>query len=337
VSRARIAARMGVLAWVLSSLVAPTALAHPLRFAVLHLTEHDDGTVAVSFRFSGSEARPGGVTPVLPAECRLQGEPVITPVDYGEARRFTMACGPGGLAGATIRLEGLDADPDLQALVRIDHHDGRSTSSLLSSGAPEVHVAGPSSGSALRPYLALGVEHILEGVDHLLFVLGLMLLVGLRWRLVGTITAFTVGHSITLALAVLGLVRVPSAPVEAAIALSILLVAVELARSGLDPARKPTLTQRYPALVAGVFGLLHGLGFAGALMEVGLPQAQLPMALLGFNLGVELGQLLFVAIVAVGMTAARRLRMRPMRWPRTVAVYAMGSVAVYYVLDRLVA
>jgi hydrogenase/urease accessory protein HupE len=308
-------------------MAAPTA-AHPLRFAVLHLAEHGDGTVDVSFRFSGSEARPGGVTPVLPAQCKPMGEPVPSPVAYGEGRRFTVDCGPGGLTGAAVRLEGLDADPELQALVRVERPGGHVVSATLDATAPSVRIPARSTDTALGAYLALGVRHILEGVDHLLFVLGLMLLVGLRWALLATITAFTVGHSVTLALATLGLVHVPAPPVEAAIALSILLVAVELARR--RPDHDPTLTRRHPGIVAGLFGLLHGLGFAGALAEVGLPRDQLAHALLGFNLGVELGQLVFVALVLVAMTAAHQLELRPMRWPRAAAVYAMGTLAVYY-------
>jgi hydrogenase/urease accessory protein HupE len=182
-------------------------------------------------------------------------------------------------------------------------------------------------------YLALGVEHILGGFDHLLFVLVLFLLARSWWSVAGTVSAFTVAHSITLGAATLGLVAVPGPPVEAAIALSIVLVAVEIvhARRG-----RPSLTERRPWLVAFAFGLLHGLGFAGALRDVGLPQHAIPLALLFFNVGVELGQLAFVAAIATLAAALNRIVPRLRRLDVAVA-YAIGVVASYWVVERTVA
>jgi hypothetical protein len=314
------------------------AAAHPLQFGVLHISEHTDGTVEVAYRYSGSEARPGGVVPVLPKQCVPVGSVSHVPVAYGEGQHMRARCGPDGLAGTRIGLRGLEDAGDVQVLVRVERADGTVLSATLVGDAAELHVPAGSARAHFTPYLALGVRHILEGVDHLLFVLGIMLLVGLRWALVATITSFTIGHSVTLALAALGLVSVPAAPVEAAIALSILLVAWELARAHVASADgQPSLTRRHPGLVAGLFGLLHGLGFAGALTEVGLPQGHLVAALLGFNLGVELGQLLFVAAVLAALVAARRLPLGSLRWPRTAAIYGIGSLAAYFLIDRLTA
>ena len=183
-------------------------------------------------------------------------------------------------------------------------------------------------------YLGLGVEHILLGIDHLLFVLGLMLLVPGTRRLVATVTAFTIAHSVTLALAVLGVVNVPSGPVEAIIALSIFFVAAEivLLRHG-----KGAMTARVPWIVAGTFGLLHGFGFAGAIAEVGLPHGDVPLALLLFNLGVEAGQLAFIAVVLGVLSLARRLPTHTPRWAGFAVPYAMGSIALFWVLERCAA
>lgn len=184
---------------------------------------------------------------------------------------------------------------------------------------------------AARRYTALGIEHILLGIDHLLFVLGLLLLVRGGWMLVKTITAFTLAHSITLGLATLGFVQVPSRPVEAAIALSIVFVAVEVvhARQG-----RLGLAARHPWVVAFAFGLLHGFGFAGALAEIGLPPGEIPVALLFFNVGVEFGQLLFVGLVLGVKLALDRLRIAWPAWAEALPAYAIGTVAAYWFIER---
>jgi hydrogenase/urease accessory protein HupE len=181
-------------------------------------------------------------------------------------------------------------------------------------------------------YLGLGVEHILFGVDHLLFVLCLLLLVREIRKLLATVTAFTLAHSITLAAATLGFVRVPAAPVEATIALSIVFLARELSRG---EHLRSAVTRSYPWLVAFSFGLLHGLGFAGALAEVGLPQREIPLALFAFNVGVELGQLAFIATVLFLVRGFRLLPLRMPSWSSVAAGYAIGSVAAFWVFARL--
>jgi hydrogenase/urease accessory protein HupE len=183
-----------------------------------------------------------------------------------------------------------------------------------------------------RAYTLLGIEHILGGIDHLLFVLGLMLIVRNKWTLVKTITAFTVAHSITLGAATLGWVHIAQPPVEAVIALSILFLASELAKQRRGHAG---LTERWPWIVAFTFGLLHGFGFAGALREVGLPESDIPLALLTFNVGVEIGQLLFVGAVLLALTALRRVFLRLPAWIQAAPAYGIGTMAAFWWLQRM--
>jgi len=194
--------------------------------------------------------------------------------------------------------------------------------------------ASQSSWAVVGEYLSLGVEHILLGIDHLLFVLALLLITRGTWLLVETVTAFTIAHSITLALATLGSVHIPTAPIEALIALSIMFVAVEVVH--LHDGRE-SLTARMPWIVAFAFGLLHGLGFASALSEVGLPAGHVPSALLFFNIGVEIGQLAFIAAVLGFVSLVGRIRFARPRWAALTTPYAIGSVAVSWVIERVAA
>lgn len=241
---------------------------------------------------------------------------------------------PGGLAGDEIRIEGLPGSIT-DVLARVEREDGTTQVARLIPSRPRFIVESPADGSSVAwTYLVLGVRHILGGVDHLLFVLALILIVDSRRRLLLTVTAFTLAHSITLAMATLGLVYVPQAPVEAAIALSIVFVAAEIVH-GLQG--RPGLTARAPWVVAFSFGLLHGLGFAGALAEVGLPERAIPLALLFFNVGVELGQVFFVGGVwTVLLVLHRPDRVWP-RWARAVPAYAIGAVAMFWVIERTLA
>jgi hydrogenase/urease accessory protein HupE len=248
-----------------------------------------------------------------------------------------------GLAGHTVTIEGLSAT-STDVLVRVESLGGAiQTERLSPTRTAFVVQATPSAGEVAATYLRLGVEHILFGFDHLLFVLALVILVR-DWRRVAvTVTAFTIAHSITLAAATLGLVNVPGPPVEATIALSIVLVAVEIlnVRRG-----QPSFTARLPWLVAFSFGLLHGFGFAGALAEVGLPQHAIPVALLFFNVGVEIGQLVFVAAV---LSVIRLLRYAAsQRWDAALVnrafdrldvtiAYGIGIVAAYWLIERTTA
>jgi hydrogenase/urease accessory protein HupE len=239
---------------------------------------------------------------------------------------------PGGLIGQALRIDGLSSSVT-DVLVRVERSDGTTqVTRLLPSNPAFVVEASAGRGEMARTYLGLGVQHILLGVDHLLFVLALLLIVKGVGRVVTTVTAFTVAHSITLAAATLGLVHVPNPPVEAAIALSIVFVAAEIVR-GLQG--RPGLTARWPWVAAFTFGLLHGFGFAGALSEIGLPQNAIPLALFFFNVGVELGQLIFVGAFAIAAMLLARARIRWPRWAEMAPAYAIGSIAMFWVIQRV--
>lgn len=244
----------------------------------------------------------------------------------------TVRCGSAGLKG-TMSVEGVGQKYSA-AIVKVTWLDGGSHAYTITAAQPSVQLYGSADdrrGNAeiARAYTILGVQHILSGYDHLLFVAGLLFLVGFRRRLVGTITAFTLAHSITLACSVFGLIALRSPPVEASIALSIVMVASEALRA------RDTLARRLPALVSFLFGLVHGLGFAGALKDIGLPQSHLPLALLTFNLGVEIGQLLVVALAF----AIVHLPVLP-RWrevARRPALYGIGMLVAYWSWQRIAA
>jgi hydrogenase/urease accessory protein HupE len=239
---------------------------------------------------------------------------------------------PGGMADQTIYIDGLGTTLT-DVLVRVERLDGTTLVHRVEPSQPSLVLeASPSLLSVAGTYFVLGVEHILSGIDHLSFVLALLLLVKGRRRLVGTITAFTVAHSVTLAVATLGWVNVPGAPVEAVIALSIVFVAAEIVHGHQG---REGVTARAPWIVAFVFGLLHGFGFAGALHEVGLPGHAIPTALFLFNVGVEVGQLLFVAAVLVLVALSRRPLASVPRWATVVPAYAIGAVAMFWTLQRI--
>jgi hydrogenase/urease accessory protein HupE len=225
--------------------------------------------------------------------------------------------------------------PVIDVLVRLQRSDDTTQVVRLTPSTPAFVVeAAPRWTQVAATYLGLGIEHILLGVDHLLFVLAMLLLVRSWGRLLATITAFTVAHSITLAAATLGFVHVPPQPVEAAIALSIVFVAAEIVHGRMG---RTGLTERWPWVVAFVFGLLHGLGFASALREVGLPEGAIPAALLFFNLGVELGQLAFVEVVLALLASLRSLQLSTPAWSWRLASYGIGAVAMYWTIERVVA
>lgn len=242
----------------------------------------------------------------------------------------------GSLEGQRLTIEGLEGTIT-DVLVQIRLLDGEQRRLLIRPQSPSVTLNLATAPELEAPaYFRLGVEHIAGGLDHLMFVLALLLLVGLRWRILGAVTAFTVGHSLTLAAASLGWVKVPSQIIEALVALSIVLVAVEVARSRL---RESTLLRRRPWLVALLFGLLHGFAFAGALSDIGLPRQDLIAALLLFNLGVEAGQILFVAIAVAAWLGLRRMGERAPgvleAGARLAPAYLIGPYAAFLFLDRL--
>lgn len=239
----------------------------------------------------------------------------------------------GGLSGATVSIDGLGRT-SVETLLRIEYLDGSALIHRILPDAPRYRVSEPPGLSqVIATYTVLGIEHILMGVDHLLFVLVLLMLVGDLHKLVWTITAFTAAHSITLSLAALDVIRIPVPPVEACIALSIVFVAAEIIHSRRGRAG---LAERSPWLVAFAFGLLHGLGFAAALGEIGLPHTDIPAALLFFNVGVEIGQLLFVAAFLCLAWLLRQSRIRAPEFAQQLPAYAIGSLAAFWTIERTV-
>jgi HupE/UreJ protein len=318
-----------------ATLVAWPVLAHRLSPAFFGLTETAPGVYAVQWKVSLSGGLASALEPKVPQGCSLSGD--VRTYVLNEDVRFqhgTMSC-PGGIGGREFKVDGLELT-QTDVLLRVDYLDGSTSNQRLTPAEPSVVIpARPSAFEVVRTYTVLGIGHILGGVDHLLFVLALLLLVRGLGRLIATVTAFTLAHSVTLAAATLGFVHVPSAPVEATIALSILFLASELARKGA--AARADLTTRFPWLVAFSFGLLHGFGFAGALSEVGVPQKAVPLALLFFNVGVEIGQLLFIAsVLSLGWLVRRAALRAPGWWPRAAA-YGIGSVAAFWVVQRTAA
>lgn len=317
--------------------VASVAHAHPLAPSLLELRQTDGGRFAVRWKTSAFRPTGARLAPILPEWCTRVGDETTQDDPAALERRFTVDCGERGLRGATLGVADLDVSRTL-ALVRVELADGTLVRELLDGARPATVV--PERQTRLdvaRQYLELGIEHLLTGIDHLLFVLCLCLLVPERRTLAWTITAFTAGHSVTLTLATLGLVRFPQSVAETAIAFSIVLLAAELLRDGGGVAQTPppaSWIRRRPWAMAFTFGLLHGLGFAGALSDVGLPQSDIPAALLTFNLGIEIGQLAFVLALLLLARLARPLLVRlPERAVRLPA-YAIGCLAAFWFWSR---
>ncbi|NGZ10598.1 MAG: HupE/UreJ family protein [Nitrospira sp. LK70] len=322
--------RVGTVMMLLLFLTLPAA-AHEVRPAYLELHETASGEFALLWK----TPMRGEMRLALSVEFsgRTEKSTAVVRRETGDAAVQTWrmkAIDP--LRGQSVRLVGLEGTMT-DALVRAEFADGTSWTQRLTPQQPAAVIPVRQSSLAVAGlYLKLGVEHILRGIDHLLFVLALLIITQGTWRLVKTITAFTIAHSITLAMATLGFVQVPQAPVEAVIALSIVFVATEIVHGRYG---REGLAARAPWIVAFAFGLLHGFGFAGALSEVGLPQGQIPVTLLFFNLGVEAGQLLFIAAVLSAMALVRLLRRPLPRWIEWAPAYAIGTVAMFWVIQRV--
>ena len=307
--------------------------AHEVRPAYLELRETAPETYDVLWKVP---ARGGNMRLSLQIEFPADTSNVTTSrtlfANEASTERWSVKR-PNGLTGGTIHIAGLTATMT-DVLVRMERLDGTTQVTRLTPSAPSFVVEpAPRALAVTRTFTVLGIEHILLGLDHLLFVLGLLLIVGQRWGLLfKTITAFTLAHSVTLALATLGFVHVPQAPVEAVIALSIMFVACEIIHQRQG---QSGLTERWPWVVAFAFGLLHGFGFAGALSEVGLPQNHIPAALFFFNVGVEIGQIAFITVVLTLIVWARRIPLRLPRWAELVPPYAIGSIAMFWVVQRI--
>jgi len=301
------------------ALLAQAAGAHEMSMAEMEMRQISAGEFLWQWTASGAKPAAQELTPVWPEGCTSEPESNL------------LRCGEAGFRG-TMKVEGVGKRYSA-AIVRIYWLDGQTRVYTMTAGQPTVRVYGSADdrrgmGEIAQAYTVLGIEHILSGYDHLMFVFALLFLVGFNRRLVWTITAFTAAHSVTLALAALGLLTLRSPPVEATIALSIVLVAGEALH------QRQTLARRWPALVAFLFGLVHGLGFAGALKEIGLPENYLSVALLTFNVGVEIGQLM---TVAAAWLAYRLVRQLPaMLKARQAMLYAIGAMAAYWSCMRIV-
>src|SRR3982751_5410089 len=306
--------------------------------AYLQVTQVDQDTYDVLWKIPAiDEATTLKVKPRFP-----DGTEALTAVRSTFSRGVTVQRWrvrvPGGLDGQAVIFSQL-SETRIDVLARLVRLDGSAQLERILPVSPRF-VAKPNPGSLVvaRTYTVLGIEHILTGFDHLLYVLGMLILVGGWRRIVVTMSAFTATHSLTLTAAALGWVHVPQPPVEACIALSILFVAREIVQTHRG---RPGITARWPWVVSFTFGLMHGFGFAGALAEVGLPQSSIPIALLFFNIGVEIGQLMFVAavltVIALGWRAAQRLRVPQAAWFWRIAPYAIGSVASFWLVERVTA
>ena len=311
--------------------ITSAAFSHELRPAYLEIRESGNDTFDVLWKVPGRGDLRLALYVRFPESCEAVQEPVVYASGDAFIERWKVRC-PDGLVGETIAVDGLSTTMT-DVLVRINWSEGATETTRLDAATTEFVVAGAPSWFQLAwAYTFMGIEHILLGIDHLLFVLGLLLIVPNRWALVKTITAFTIAHSITLALAVLGVVNVPSQPVDAAIALSIVFLGAEIIHTRHG---HRGLTASYPWVVSFGFGLLHGLGFAGALTSLGLPAGDIPIALLFFNVGVEIGQLMFVAFFLTLGWAFRTLEVKWPQWSQPVPAYSIGTVAMYWFIGRL--
>jgi hydrogenase/urease accessory protein HupE len=316
---------------VLLFLGALQARAHTSLPGYLELQEISPGSFDLVWKVPTAEGPPPAIYPVFPVNCAMSKPLVAEQTPGAILERGSLECGAKGLDGAAIAISGLNVTI-LDVLVRIIFADGSSVQRILKPLEMSfvVHKDGKNRIDAWG-YFTLGVGHILYGIDHLLFVLGLLLIVRGTGLLLKTITAFTVAHTITLGLAVFGVVHIAPTPVEAVIALSIVFLAVELAQHHRG---KEGLTYRQPWIVAFAFGLLHGFGFAGTLSRLGIPSGDIPQALLFFNLGVEGGQLAFVAVFLGFVLSLRSLEIHWPAWTQRVPAYAIGSIASFWLLQR---
>ena len=309
-----------------------SANAHESRPAYLQLTLEEAGLVRVLLKVPARGDRRLALYPNLPADCQPINEPSAFLVDNAYTERSAYRC-EQSLFGRAVAIDGL-ASTLTDVLVRVQRADGSTQVARLTPSSPSFQVeAVPGNLSLAVTYVTIGIKHILLGIDHLLFVLALLLVARELRTLVWTITAFTVAHSLTLAAATLGFLNWPQDPVEVVIALSIVFMAGEIAR---DAGERSGIAWQRTWSVAFVFGLLHGLGFAGALSEIGLPENAVPLALLFFNVGVEIGQLVFVFTVFAVIGLVRRWTSLRPSFTRTAVAYGIGTIASFWTIQRVV-
>ena len=308
-------------------------LADEFRPALLELNERDGGWVDLTWKVPMRGNQVLALTPVLPEFLEQIGPGLARQVSGAWLETRSYRAGQQTLNGVTLVIDGLSSIP-VDVLLRVKLGDGTEHSAILRSGFNSFTIPEQVTRVDLAiSYWRMGTIHILEGYDHLLFLLTLLLIVSGIWPLLKTVTAFTLAHSLTLALATLGLLYIPPVPTEAVISLSIVLLAVEVVRKNQG---QFTLSERYPWLVAFTFGLVHGLGFAGALAEIGVPRGEVTLALLMFNLGVETGQVMFVVVVSLLLAWLHRLNSHSALGLARATPYAIGGMAMFWTIQRIV-
>ena len=305
--------------------------AHESRPALLNIIEKEPGWFEVTWKVPVLAGYDLDIQPVLPDSLAPYGPPANHDIPGAQVQYSTYEAKDGSLAGGTITIDGLTAT-QIDVMIRINFADGSSQSTILRPTNPSYTVPSQDTRGAIAwIYMRLGIEHILQGIDHLLFVLGLLLIVGSRWMLLKTITAFTIAHSITLGIATLGYASAPLPPLNVAIALSILFLGPEIVKVWRG---ETSFTIRHPWVVAFAFGLLHGFGFASGLSTNGLPSAEIPVALLLFNVGVEIGQLFFVLVIVMLERSFRTLEIRWPRWAEALPGYTVGGLGAFWTIQR---
>ena len=323
--------------WFASLMIALSALAaahaHEIRPAYLNLKETAPGQYDVMWRTPVLSGIPLPLVLQMPEGVRNLRAPQTDELTDSRVERRSIDAGPAGLEGRRIDFPGLQLTIT-DVLVRVEGLDGAHWTELVHPSRPYIEIPAPRGALATATaFLTQGIEHILFGADHLLFVLGLLLIVRSPWMLVKTISAFTVAHSITLAAATLGYASIPAPPLNASIALSILFLGPEIVRSWRGDT---SFSIRNPWVVAFAFGLLHGFGFASGLTAIGLPRGDIPLAILTFNIGVEIGQLAFVALMLLLVRAFKVIDMRWPVWVEWAPAYVVGSLGAFWTIDRVV-
>lgn len=308
----------------------PSSVAHEVRPGLLELRETSPDTYSMLFKKPAGGETEIQIAPIIPDDCTISTSDRQLPTPGAFVTRGLLRC-KGGIQGKKLVIAGLESTIT-DVIVQVEMLDGRKWTTIIHPSQPWVQVAATQTRAAvIANFIVEGIRHILFGADHMLFVLGLLLIVKDRWMLLKTITAFTVAHSIILAIATLGYAGAPMILLNAGIALSILFLGPEIVRSWRG---ETSFTIRHPWVVAFAFGLLHGFGLASALTSAGLPRAELPLALLSFNIGVEIGQVSFVVLV---LLLERSFRVLEIRWPRFAEAlpgYTVGSLGAFWTIQR---
>jgi len=332
-SKLKLGYRMALVLLLVLPVIPSSLFADEIAPALLQIIERESGWVDVTWKIPVKGDRGLGLTPLLPEFLKPAGPPTGRKWSGSWVEYSSYRTGSKTLTGATIGVEGLGTT-QTEVLVRITLKDDTQHSTILRPGRDSFTIPEQATrGEVIVSYWRMGTTHILGGADHLLFVLALLLIVTGLWPVLRAITSFTLAHSITLVLATLGIVNLPPAPTEAIISLSIVFLACEIIHKHQG---KIVLTERYPWLIAFTFGLFHGLGFAGALSEIGVPHNEVPLALLMFNVGVETGQLLFIGTVLAVLSLIRRLPVQAPQGSWRLLPYSIGSIACFWTIERII-